>query len=107
MVGRPSKGDRAQVAAKPNREFAELIKELARARDMSFGDFMVAVTAHALGVPGHAPLPEGEHARPYAGEQPQRPNGGGPEPRTGALTLEPKTKRVGSPGCHGEHGHLR
>lgn len=57
LMGRPSKGERAVITAKPNIELAEIVRRNATLLDMSYGDYLVALAAHALGLPEHAPKP--------------------------------------------------
>lgn len=56
-MGRPSKAERAAITAKPDVRFAAGICRNAKLLRMSYGDYLVAVTAHARGMPEHAPKP--------------------------------------------------
>lgn len=56
-MGRPSKGERTVITAKPDVALGELIRRNATQLDMSYGDYIVALAAHALGMPEHAPEP--------------------------------------------------
>ena len=56
-MGRPSKGERAAITAKPDLVLAEVIRRNATELDMSYGDYLVALAAHALGMSAHAPKP--------------------------------------------------
>lgn len=56
-MGRPSKGERAAITAKPDLVLADVIRRNATLLGMSYGEYMVALSAHALGMPDHAPKP--------------------------------------------------
>ena len=55
--GRPSKGERDAITAKPSLHFGGVIKRNADELGMSYGDYLVAIAAHALGLPDEAPKP--------------------------------------------------
>ncbi len=81
-MGRPSKGERVAVNAKPDTVLAGIIKRNAVMLDMSAGDYMVALAAYALGLPDHAPQPgrstEALEALELIGERPMLPSVVGP-----------------------------
>lgn len=56
-MGRPRKGDRVSIMAKPERPLAEIVQRNATALGMSYGDYLVAIAAHALDMPELAPKP--------------------------------------------------
>lgn len=56
-MGRPSKGERDAITAKPSLPLGAIIKRNADELQMSYGDYMVAIAAHALGLPDEAPKP--------------------------------------------------
>lgn len=45
------------MTAKPDLVLGEVIRRNATMLDMSYGDYVVALAAHALGMPEHAPRP--------------------------------------------------
>ncbi len=55
-IGRPSKGPRDSIMAKPALAFGELLKAQATAEGFSAGDYMVYLAAQALGLPEYAPV---------------------------------------------------
>lgn len=57
LMGRPSKGERDAITAKPYVPLGEVIRRNAKLLGMTPGDYMVALTAHALGMPDQAPKP--------------------------------------------------
>ncbi len=56
-MGRPRKGDRVAIAAKPERPLAEVIQRNAALLHMSYGDYIVYLAAMQLRMPEHAPQP--------------------------------------------------
>lgn len=56
-MGRPSKGERTSITAKPDLVLDKVIRRNAELLDMSLGDYLVAIAAHALDMPDHAPVP--------------------------------------------------
>lgn len=56
-MGRPSKGERIAITAKPDLPLATVIRRNADQLGMSYGDYVVALAAHALSMPAHAPRP--------------------------------------------------
>lgn len=56
-MGRPSKGPRTSITAKPDLTLDAVIRRNAELLDMSLGDYLVAIAAHALDMPDHAPAP--------------------------------------------------
>ena len=56
-IGRPSKGERDAILAKPPLAFGEILKERAEQHGMSYGDYLVALAAEALQMPQFAPRP--------------------------------------------------
>lgn len=56
-MGRPRKGDRVPIAAKPERQLAEVIQRNATLLGMSYGDYLVAIAAYAHNMPELAPQP--------------------------------------------------
>lgn len=62
-VGRPSKGPRDAIMAKPADSFGKILRENSqRLGYESYGDYIVALAAQALGMPEYAPHPH--RARP-------------------------------------------
>ncbi|PVW03013.1 hypothetical protein DEA06_14730 [Microbacterium sp. Gd 4-13] len=57
LMGRPRKGDRVPIAAKPERPLAEVIQRNATLLGLSYGDYLVYIAANALDMPEHAPQP--------------------------------------------------
>jgi hypothetical protein len=57
-VGRPSKGARDAITAKPQLPFGAILKENAMKLGYeSYGDYVVALAAQALDMPQYAPTP--------------------------------------------------
>lgn len=54
---RPYKGDRDAILAKPAVPFAAILKENAMKQGLTYGDYLVALAAEALGMPQFAPTP--------------------------------------------------
>lgn len=53
--GRPSKGQRDAILAKPPVEFGAILKHNADAAGLSYGEYLVMLAAEALGMPQYAP----------------------------------------------------
>lgn len=53
--GRPSKGRRDAILAKPPVEFGAILKQNADAEGLSYGEYLVALAAEALNMPQYAP----------------------------------------------------
>ena len=53
--GRPSKGHRDAILAKPPVEFGAILKQNADAEGLSYGEYLVELAAHALNMPQYAP----------------------------------------------------
>ena len=68
-MGRPSKGDRVTIAAKPERQLADAIRRNAKLLGLSAGDYVVSLVAHALEMPDSAPAAGRQPASPAATEQ--------------------------------------
>lgn len=56
-IGRPSKGQRDAILAKPPVPFAAILKENAEKNGYSYGDYLLALAAQALEMPQFAPEP--------------------------------------------------
>jgi hypothetical protein len=56
-IGRPSKGQRDAILAKPPIPFAAILKENAEKNGYSYGDYLLALAAQALEMPQFAPEP--------------------------------------------------
>ena len=56
-TGRPSKGRRDAILAKPPVAFGTILKSNAEALDLSYGDYLVKLAAEALDLPEFAPAP--------------------------------------------------
>lgn len=56
-MGRPSKGPRVSIMAKPAPQLAEIIKTNADAVGMAYGEYITAIVAESLGMPEYAPKP--------------------------------------------------
>lgn len=69
-MGRPSKGHRVPIMAKPLAPLAEVIKQKADEAGLSYGEFMTALAADALGMPEYAPLPATTHTQLNFPEEP-------------------------------------
>ena len=62
-VGRPSKGLRDAITAKPALPFGVILKENAKKLGYeSYGDYVVALAAQALEMPEYAPAPRRDRA---------------------------------------------
>jgi len=61
-VGRPSKGVRDQIMAKPAAPFGMILRENAAKLGYSYGDYLVALAAKALDMPQFAPDPPRDRA---------------------------------------------
>jgi hypothetical protein len=58
-IGRPSKGNRDAIMAKPAVTFGAILKENAlKLGYASYGDYLVALAAQALDMPEYAPEPQ-------------------------------------------------
>lgn len=58
-VGRPSKGERDAIMAKPPLDFGKLLRE--KAKELGYesnGDYIVALCAEALNLPEYSPAPK-------------------------------------------------
>ena len=58
--GRPSKGLRKTIAAKPALPFGALLEENARRLGLSAGDYLVLLAAERLSMPQYAPKMPGQ-----------------------------------------------
>lgn len=56
-TGRPSKGERDAILAKPPVAFGAILKQQADELGFSYGEYMVALAAQALDMPQFAPTP--------------------------------------------------
>lgn len=54
-IGRPSKGPRDAIMAKPPLEFGAILKQNADAAGLPYGDYLVMLAAEALNMPQYAP----------------------------------------------------
>ena len=54
-MGRPSKGERDAILAKPPVAFGAILKQNADAEGLSYGEYLVMLAADALGMPQYAP----------------------------------------------------
>lgn len=62
-VGRPSKGSRDAITAKPALAFGKILKSNAMKQGYeSYGDYLVAIAAEALNMPEYAPAPKRNRA---------------------------------------------
>lgn len=61
-IGRPSKGERDAILAKPPIAFAAILKENAEKAGYSYGDYLLSLAAKALDMPEHAPQPARDRA---------------------------------------------
>jgi hypothetical protein len=61
-IGRPSKGDRDAILAKPPIPFAAILKENAEKNGLSYGDYLLVLAAQALDLPQYAPKPPRDRA---------------------------------------------
>lgn len=55
LGGRPSKGERDAILAKPPRPFGEILKHRAAEKGYSYGDYLVLLATEALDMPQYAP----------------------------------------------------
>lgn len=53
--GRPSRGARDAILAKPPVEFGAILKENAEREGLSYGDYLVALAAQSLNMPEYIP----------------------------------------------------
>ena len=56
-TGRPSKGERDAILAKPPLAFGAILKKNADEADLPYGEYLVALAAQALNMPQYAPAP--------------------------------------------------
>lgn len=63
-MGRPKKGERDRIMARPADDFGKIIRQVAQERGYYPGDFLVMLAAHHFNLPQFAPQPE----RPLATE---------------------------------------
>jgi hypothetical protein len=61
-IGRPSKGERDAILAKPSVPFAVILKANAAKGGYSYGDYLVALAAQALNMPEYTPTPQHNRA---------------------------------------------
>lgn len=67
QTGRPSKGERDAILAKPAKDFGKLLKANADALGYdSYGDYLVDLAAEALGMPEYKP----KRSKPAATQNP-------------------------------------
>lgn len=57
-MGRPSKGERDAILAKPPVAFGRILKEKADEQGLPYGEYLVALAAQALNMPQYAPASE-------------------------------------------------
>ncbi|KAB1636068.1 hypothetical protein [Pseudoclavibacter terrae] len=57
-MGRPSKGERDAIMAKPAMPLAKVIRANAEASGYTNGDYITKLVAEALGMPEYAPKPD-------------------------------------------------
>lgn len=57
-MGRPSKGKRDAIMAKPAMPLAQVIRANAEASGYTNGDYITMIVAEALGMPEYAPKPD-------------------------------------------------
>lgn len=57
QTGRPSKGERDAILAKPPVAFGAILKQQAEELGFSYGEYLVALAAKALDMPQFAPPP--------------------------------------------------
>lgn len=55
QMGRPSKGERDAILAKPPLAFGAILKQRADELGLSYGEYLVALAAQALDMPHFAP----------------------------------------------------
>lgn len=56
-MGRPSKGERDAILAKPPLAFGAILKRNAEEQGLAYGEYLVALAAQALDMPQFAPAP--------------------------------------------------
>ncbi|WP_336653533.1 MULTISPECIES: hypothetical protein [unclassified Leucobacter] len=72
--GRPSKGKRDAILAKPPLEFGKILKQQAEELGYeSYGDYMVALAAQSLNMPEFSPHPRGERVSEFPNRREARP----------------------------------
>ena len=54
-IGRPSKGERDAILAKPPVAFGAILKQNADEMGLAYGEYLVALAAEALNMPQFAP----------------------------------------------------
>ena len=61
-IGRPSKGERDAILAKPPVTFGAILKENADKEGLSYGDYLLLLAAEQLNMPQYAPKPPRDRA---------------------------------------------
>lgn len=61
-VGRPSKGERDNITAKPPVDFAKILKENAKKAGLTYGEYLVQLAAERLDMLEFAPRPARDRA---------------------------------------------
>lgn len=61
-IGRPSKGERDAIMAKPPVQFGAILKERAEALGYTYGDYLVLLAAESLNMPQFVPAPQRSRA---------------------------------------------
>ena len=61
-IGRPSKGERDAILAKPVLPFGAILKENADKEGLSYGDYLILLAAERLDLPQYAPRPPRDRA---------------------------------------------
>jgi len=61
-IGRPSKGKRDAILAKPAESFGAILKENAEKQGYTYGDYLLVLAAQALDMPQFAPSPSRNRA---------------------------------------------
>lgn len=57
-IGRPSKGERDAIMAKPPAQFGAILKQRAEALGYTYGDYLVLLAAESLNMPQFIPAPQ-------------------------------------------------
>lgn len=67
-MGRPNKGQRDAILAKPPVAFGEILKRNAESQGLTYGEYMVALAAAQLNMPQFSPARSSENHLDFAQE---------------------------------------
>lgn len=72
LMGRPSKGERDAILAKPPIAFGKILKQKAEEQGLHYGDYLVALAAQALDMPQFTPKSERDNQLDISVEAPPK-----------------------------------